>query len=247
MVAGQHEDGILEPRLATGFLEEATDGHIGIANALMDGQALFWIDLLIFLRNDVGMMRRGCKDCGHEGLLHLRHLGSIVLQEGLVPNSPHAIKVGIATKTCVFVVVLTTIILLEASATSKGLKAHRASLGTMEEGSLIALANQQRSDATDMIHGSRREEEGLNETWDAAQDRGHAINRLASIAIAMAERDALRNQGIDTRGIASITTILQCTIQGSYIFATETLDYQHHDILLGHGYRVVGNMNGSKD
>ena len=79
MVAGQHEDGVLEPRLATGLLEEAAYSHVGIAYALMDDQSLFGIDVLILLGNDIGMVRRGCEDRRHEGFLHLGHLSTVVL------------------------------------------------------------------------------------------------------------------------------------------------------------------------
>ena len=44
MVAGQHKDGVLEPGLPAGALEELADGHVGIADAFMNDDALFGIE-----------------------------------------------------------------------------------------------------------------------------------------------------------------------------------------------------------
>ena len=98
MVAGQDKDGIAEPRLTADCLEEFADGHIGIADALVHDDTLFGELLLILLWNTVGMMARCREDCCHERLLHLRHLGGIVLQERLVPDGPCAVVVVIVTE-----------------------------------------------------------------------------------------------------------------------------------------------------
>ena len=114
MVAGEHEDGVVEPRLTTGFFEEPSNSHIGIADALVDDDALFGITLLVLLWDGVGVMTAGCEDGCHEGLFHLRHFCGVVLQEGFVPDGPHAVEIGIATKARIAIVVLTTIIVLES-------------------------------------------------------------------------------------------------------------------------------------
>ena len=56
MVAGQHEDGVLEPALPAGTLEEAPQCHIGIADALMNGETLLRVLGLVLFRNDEGVM-----------------------------------------------------------------------------------------------------------------------------------------------------------------------------------------------
>ena len=86
------------------------------------------------------MMTGSRKDGRHEGLLHLGHLGTIILKEGLVPDGPHAVKVIIAPKPAVLIIVLTTIISLETRAARKSLETHRAALRTMEESGLVTLA-----------------------------------------------------------------------------------------------------------
>ena len=97
-----------------------------------------------------------------------------------------------------------------------------------------------------MVHGSRRQEERLYEHGDAGQDRGHTIDALTTIAIAVAEGDATGYQGIDMRGIALIAAVVERMVQGTDILTPETLDNKHHDVLLRHGQGVGGNMDGGK-
>ena len=139
MVAGQHKDSVLEPGLTTGCLKELTQCHIRIADALVHDDTFLWIDVFVFLRYLIGMMTRCRKDSRHKGLFHLRHLGAVILQERLIPDGPHAVKILVAIKTRVFIKVLTSIVFLEACAACEGHKAHRTTLGTMEEGRLITF------------------------------------------------------------------------------------------------------------
>ena len=152
MIARQHKDGILKPWFLTGLLKELAYRHIRIADALMHLQSLFGINFLVFLGNLEGMMTAGSKHGSHKGLLHFRHLGSIVLQERLIPDGPHTIKVLIAIKALVGIKVFSAIIILKTRATRKGLKAHRATLCTMEECRLITFCCQQRCDTIHMVH-----------------------------------------------------------------------------------------------
>ena len=137
------------------------------------------------------MVARRGEDCRHKRFFHLRHLRGIVLQERLVPDGPHAIKVVVATKALVCIIVFPTVVVLESGATGKGLETHRAALGTMEESCLVALPGQQRGNAVDMVHGGGCQEERLYKHGDAAQNGRHAVYRLATIAVAVAEGDAL--------------------------------------------------------
>ena len=88
MITGQHEDGILEPWLLLGLTEELADSHVGIADTLVDDNALLGIHLFIFVGNDIRRMRAHREASRHKGLLHRAELGTPVLQEGLVPNAP---------------------------------------------------------------------------------------------------------------------------------------------------------------
>ena len=231
MVAGQYEDGVLEPRLVARLLEELPNGHIRVADALVDLNALLGIHVLVLLWHVVGVMAAGREDGRHEGLFHLRHLRGVVLQEGLVPDRPHAVEVVVTAKARVVIIVLAPVVLLEACASCKGHEAHRTALGTMEEGRLIALASQQRGDAAHLVHGGGRQEEGLYEHGDARQDAGHAVDALTAITETIAEGGAMADERIDMRGIALVLTILQGLVQGSDILAPETLHDQHHYIL----------------
>ena len=56
MVTGQYEDGIVKPRLTTCPLEELANSHVGITDAFVNRNALFWIYLLILLRKNERMM-----------------------------------------------------------------------------------------------------------------------------------------------------------------------------------------------
>ena len=124
VVAGQHEDGVLEPRLAAGLLEETAQSHVGVADALVNLHALLGEAVGVFLRNLVGVVAAGGEDGGHEGLLHLVHLSAVVLQERLVPDGPKAVKVIMSAEARVVLEVLTAIILLEAGLAGKCLKTH---------------------------------------------------------------------------------------------------------------------------
>ena len=56
MVGGEDEDRVLEPRLLRGRGEEAADGMVGVADALVDGEPLLLIDRLVLLGNDEGVV-----------------------------------------------------------------------------------------------------------------------------------------------------------------------------------------------
>ena len=115
MITGKHEDRIVEPWLMTGFLEELANGHVGVANTFVDDDALFWILVLVLLRDGVWVMATSCENSCHKGFFHLRHLRGVVLQERLVPDSPHTIKVFISTKTGICIVVFTSVVILKTS------------------------------------------------------------------------------------------------------------------------------------
>ena len=108
----------------------------------MDDDTFLGVDILVFLGNDIGVMAAGGENGRHERLLHLRHLRGIVLQERFVPDGPHAVEVTIATEALVFVIILTTIILLETCCARKSLESHRATLRSVEEGRFVAFACQ---------------------------------------------------------------------------------------------------------
>ena len=213
----------------------------------MHGDALLRIDILVLLRNDKGMMAASGEDSSHERLLHLRHLGTVILQERFVPDGPRSIEISLPTKTAVGFVVFAPVILLKTCAACKSLETHRAALGTMEEGCLIALANQQRGEATDLVHRCRCQEERLDKHRNAAQDGGHAIDRLSSITVGIFESDALADERVDTGSIALIATVLECAVQGSDILTTKALDNEYHHILLDHWHGVDRHMDRTID
>ena len=231
VVAGQHEDGVLEPVLATGFLEEPAKGHVGIADAFVDLDAFLGEAVPVFLGHDVGVVAAGREDGRHEGLAHLGHLRGEVLEEGLVPDGPGAVE-GVGTlETVVGLEVLTAVVLLEARSSGEGLEAHGASLGAVEEGRRVALGCQERGDAADLVHRGGSEEEGLDEHGDAREDAGHAVDGLAPVAEGPAEGDALGDEGVDEGGIAFVETAFEVGVQGTDILASEALDDEHDDIL----------------
>ena len=182
VVAGEHEDGVAEPRLPTRLAEEAAERHISIANALVDRQLLLFVDVAILLGNLERMMRRSREDSSHERLLHLRHLRAIVLQERLIPDAPMAVEVGIAAETTVGSIVFTAVILLESHLVGKRHEAHRPAVGTVEESGLIALVFQKSCHAGVAVHRGRRKHKRLNKHRDAAKHRRHAINALSAVA-----------------------------------------------------------------
>ena len=106
----------------------------------MDLDALLGEALAVFLGYDVGVMAAGGKDGGHERLLHLRHLGAVVLQERLIPDGPGAVELLFAAKALVSAEVLTAIVVFESRAAGEGLESHGTALGAVEEGGLIPFA-----------------------------------------------------------------------------------------------------------
>ena len=166
MVGGNRKDGVLEPRLFFGPLEELAEGVVGIADDLMDGQLLFLIYLFIRIGHTEGVVAGECEDSGHEGLFHLREFQVHILKEGLVADTPPTVEGLVAYRPLVGHEVLTTIVLLELGGTGEGHKSHRASLGTMEEGRGIAFPIQAIGDARDGVVGIGRQEEGLYKHGD---------------------------------------------------------------------------------
>ena len=141
MIAGNGEDGILIPRLLTGYLEEMLKSHICIPYDFIDGhiRILLLEYIFISIRHTERMMARQREESCHEGLLHLSHLLTHILHKWLVADAPPAIKIVITSCTRICHKVLTTIILLELGGSCKGHKAHRTTLSTMEEGCLVTL------------------------------------------------------------------------------------------------------------
>ena len=134
MVGSNHKESILIPRHSLSFLKEFAKSIICIAYALMDFYTLFRINLFIFLRHNIRMMRRSCEESCHKRLFHLTHFGSIELHERLVPYSPCAIEILVAIKSLVGIILRASEIVGKACGTSKSLEAHRTILCTMEEG-----------------------------------------------------------------------------------------------------------------
>ena len=167
VVAGEYEDGVVEPRFAAHFLKELADGHIRIADTFVDDDALLRILGFVFLGDDVGVMTAGGEDGCHEGFLHLRHLRGVVLQERFIPDGPHTVKVLVTAKACVCIVVLTSVVVLKTSSARECLESHRTALGSVEESRLITFCCKDGSNTTDMVHRSWGEEERLYEHRDA--------------------------------------------------------------------------------
>ena len=142
VITGQDEDGILEPWLTTCRLEEASQCHIGIAYALVNLNTFFWIGSFILLWYGIRMVTGSCKDSRHKGLFHLRHLCCVILQEGLVPDSPCAVELLLSSKAVIVIKILATVVILETSGTGECLEAHGTALGTVEESCLVTLVSQ---------------------------------------------------------------------------------------------------------
>ena len=232
VVAGEHEERVAIPRLTAGLAEEAAQRHIGIADALVDGQLLFLIDIAVLLGNLERMMRRRCEDGRHERLLQLRHLRAVVLQERLVPDAPVAVEVGIAAKAAVGSIVLAAVVLLEAGLVGKRHETHRPAVGTVEEGCLIAFAGQQSCNAGVGVHRCRREHKRLNEHRNATKHGWHSVDALAAVAERMFEDKASGNNRVDVRRVALIASPFQIFVQCTDIFAPEALDDEYHHIAL---------------
>ena len=113
MVAGEHEDGVLIPRLTAGRLEEMLQGHVGIAYDFVDGQLLFGEAVAPGLGHLEGMMAGEREERRHEGLLHLRHFLAEVLQERLVADAPVAVEVGLGCSRHVALEIFTSVVLTE--------------------------------------------------------------------------------------------------------------------------------------
>ena len=106
VVRGDYKDGILEPRLLARRVKEAAQRIVGIAYALVYHDAFLGIFLLILVGYLIGVMARRSEEGGDKGLAELAHLGRIILHERLVPDSPVAVKVVVATVALVLVEIL---------------------------------------------------------------------------------------------------------------------------------------------
>ena len=237
VVAGDDEQRVLEPRLSAGFAEEAAQRHVGVAYALVDGQLLLLVDVAILLGYLERVVRRRGEKCRHERLLHLRHLRAVVLQEGLVPDAPVAIEVGVAPETAVGGIVFATVVLLESRLVGESHEAHRPAVGIVEEGCLVAVLGQQSADAGVRVHRGRCEDEGFHKHRDAAQHRGHAVDALTAVAERMTEHQTFLDERVDAGRVALVAAALQVAVEGADVFASEALDDEDDDVLL-RGQRV---------
>ena len=232
VVGGNRKDGVLEPRFLLGALEELAECVVGIADDLMDGQLLFLIYLFIRIGHTEGVMAGECEDSGHEGLFHLGEFEVHVLQEGLVADAPPAIEGLVAYRPLVGIKVLTTIVFLEFGGTGEGHESHRASLSAMEEGRLIAFPIQAIGDARDGVVGVGRQEEGFYKHGDRRENRGHAVDTLTTIAVAMGIGERVGDERVGKGCVALVAATVEVFVVSTDIFTPETLDDNHHDVFL---------------
>ena len=80
--------------------------------------------------------------------------------------------------------------MLKARLLGKSLETHAAILGTMEECGMITFLVQDASQSCEVVHGRRCEDERFDEHRNAAENAGHTVDALPSIAVAIAERSA---------------------------------------------------------
>ena len=247
VVVCEHKDSVLEPRLLSGFFKEPADGHICVADALVDGQLLLFVDIAVFLGNLEGMVRRACEHSGHEGWLHLRHLCAIVLQERFVPDAPVAVEVFVTAKTAVGSIVFTTIVLLESCLVGEGHEAHRTTIGTVEECGLVALVGQQSTDAGVVVHGRGREHKRFHEHGDAAKHRRHSVDALPAVAERMAKDQTMGNQRVEMWCVALVAPTFEMLVEGSDVFLSETFDNHDDNVAWLSLDRVSGLVDGRVD
>ena len=172
------------------------------------------------------------EESGHERLLHLAHFRAVVLQERLVPDAPVAVEVLVAAEAGVFVIVLPAVILLEADFVGKGKEAHRPAVGTMEEGRLVAPLAEQTRQTGIVVHGCRREDEGLAEAWYAAENGRHAVNAFPSVAVREAIDEAFVDEPVYVRCVSLVFAAEEIAVEAADVFSSEALDNQDHDVLL---------------
>ena len=232
VVAGQHKEGVLVPRLLLGRLEKLADGHVGIAYALVDGQPLFGIHVLVFFRNDIGRVARHGETSRHEGFFHLANLRTPVLQERLIPDAPVPVKVGIAAKSVVGGIVLSAIVRLEAHLVGKSQESHAAPVGTVEECRVVALACQQAGHAGVIVHRGGGEHERFFKHRNATEHGWHAIDALSSVAERVFVGGTLADKLVNVWGVALVSAVFELLVESSDILAAKTFDDQHHHVLL---------------
>ena len=87
VVGGEDEEGVAEPGLLAGGLEEAAQGVVGVLDGAVDGQGAAGEGTLVALGDAEGVVRGGGEEAHHEGLVEA--LGDGVggeLEELLVPD-----------------------------------------------------------------------------------------------------------------------------------------------------------------
>ena len=121
--------------------------------------------------------------------------------------------------------------MLETRFLCKGLKTHRAILCPVEECRLVAFPLQDARQSGEVVHRGGRQEERLDEHRYRRQDAGHAVYRLAAVAVTVFKGGALADERVDAGGIALIAAILQGLVQGSDILTPEALDNEDYHVL----------------
>ena len=235
VVGNEHKHRIPIPRLLACRLKEFTQRHIGVAHALVDRlSALVLEGGGVLLRHLERVVRRSREHRSHKRLLEAVHHSHHMLQIGFVPHCPHAIEVGIATAFGVGIVFGATEVFIVACGARKRLKAHRTVLRAVEKCAVIALVVEHTGKACEVVHRRWREEKRLHHHRNARQRGGHGVDTLAAVGKGVFKREAMGEQGIDKRSVATVFSTVQITVQTTYILTPKTLHYQHHHIFLVH-------------
>lgn len=98
VVAGDDEKCVFEPGLPAGGGEELAKCVVGVSNAFVYWQFLFGVEFFVAIGDIEGVVRGGCEESSDKRFMHVAEHGGVVLEEWLIPNSPSAIKVCIASK-----------------------------------------------------------------------------------------------------------------------------------------------------
>ena len=154
MVAREEEDRVVVPRLLACRLEETPERMVRVADAFVHyAAALFGERVAIGSGNYEGVVARGGEDRGHEGLFQLAHFEGVELKERLVPYCPRPVKIIVAVKSAVLVILRAAVIFREARVAGEGLEAHAAVGGPVEESGLIAHLVQAVGNSADVVEG----------------------------------------------------------------------------------------------
>ncbi len=225
VVGGDDEDGVGEPGLAAGLVEELAEGVVHVFHALEDGVGAFDETVLVLVGEGEGVVAGDGEDGGEEGLAEGVGAAHDVLQEGFVVDAPHAVEV-LRTALGVGLELVLAEVFLVADALAYLVEVHHAVVAAVEESGVVAVAVEYGGNALDAVVAIGAVDEGdVHPGGDAGVDGGDALDGTFAVGTALIY-GAIARQRVEEGGAGVGAGLV---VVDAAVFLSEAFhDDEHH-------------------